>query len=138
VQRTLREMRKLVWDDAAASYTNVVFDAGVKVEMLREDNYEPAKGINVSKLLKISGKGIKVGSKVKLSVFNNVSAHDLYRDGMSDSTFRQAVNSRIASDLVRVSVRYPNGTTKILADRVPSKDVTEVPVELDLQVGVSE
>jgi hypothetical protein len=137
IERKEKEMKKWVWEEAFASYTEVVFEKGVTSKIVRHDEYDPAKGLNTSKLIKVSG-AAQTGGKLKLTVMNTVSAHDLYREGMSDADFKTAVDARIASDFVRVSVRHPDGTTKIVADKIPSKDVTTIPVEVELKPGVNQ
>lgn len=138
VASKLKEMKKWVWDQATASYTETVFHPSVTVRTLREDAYEPSKGLNHSKLLKVSGPGIDAQGGVELTVLNNVSAHDLYSQGMSEAQYQQRVNARIAGDLMRVSIRYPSGRTEIIQDRVPTKDVTAVPIKVRLEKGINE
>ena len=135
IQRKVRQMKSWVWDQAAASYTEVVFRPGLKAKLLRSDDYQPERGINQSKLIKVTG---AKGGLVQLTVINNVSAHDLYREGMAESDFRTAVERRIQGDRVRVSVKFANGTTQIIKDGVLSRDVTAIPIAVTLQQGINE
>jgi hypothetical protein len=135
IDRKVRQMKSWVWDQATASYTEVVFRPGLKAKLLRSDDYQPERGINQSKLIKVTG---AKGGVVQLTVINNVSAHDLYREGMAETDFRTAVQNRIQGDRVRVSVKYANGTTQVVKDGVLSRDVTAIPIEVTLQKGVNE
>jgi len=135
VQSKVKEMKGWVWKDGTASYTEVVFRPGTKTKLLRHDAYDPGKGVNHGKLYQVSGSR---SGKVNLTVLNNVSAHDLYRPGMSDSQFRTNVTNRIRGDRVRISIRTGDGKTRVLKDGVRSKDVTAIPLTVQLKKGLNE
>ena len=125
-------MEAWVWDEAMASYTELVFQPQVNAIVTREDSY--GSGTNQSKAVKLT-KGVGKNGKIRVTVMNNVSGHDLYHDGMTDAAYESAINQRVKSDRVRVSIRYPDGSTEVLKDGVQSKVVTSVEVSATLKPG---
>jgi len=134
VKRKKKEMTDWVWGNRPhASYTELVFHPQVKQKPLREDAYSTSTGQNQSKAVQVSGIG-KAGS-LQLTVLNNVSGHDLWRDGSTEASYKAAIDQRVKGDRVRVSIRFPDGSSKILKDGVQSKDVTAVDLSVQLKKG---
>ena len=131
----VKEMKDWVWGDSpTASYTQLVFDPKTQTRIDRDDSY--GNGANQAEQRSVTS-GIGSDGKVRLTVVNNVSVHDLWKDGMTEAAFKVLVDSRVKGDRVRVSLRSPDGSVRVLKSGVQSKDVTAVDVAITLKKGIN-